>query len=442
MKDRAMQALYALGLDPIAETTADLGSYGFRKGRSCADAIEEGFTILAYKRAPQWILEGDIKACFDKISHDWLLAHAPMDKGILRKWLKAGYLEKNVLHPTEEGTPQGGICSPVLANLTLDGLEKVLKERFRDTTRASRKARPKVHLIRYADDFLVTGRSKELLEQEVKPLVEQFMRERGLQLSPEKTLITHIDEGFDFLGQNVRKYNGKLLIKPSKKSMQAHLDKIRETIKDNKTATAGHLITMLNPIIRGWANYHCHVVSSEIFHAVDNAIFKALWRWVKRRHPNKGKKWIKKKYFKTIENRNWVFFGLFTDKQGIREVQLLSTSSIKIKRHHKILNEANPYDPRWEEYFEKRLDVHMEANLNGKRKLLSLWKQQKGLCPICNQKITKITGWHSHHIVWRSKGGSDGQENRVLLHPECHRKVHSQQLEVVKPRPAKGVRKA
>ncbi len=268
------------------------------------------------------------------------------------------------------------------------------------------------------------------------------MQERGLQLSPEKTLITHIDEGFDFLGQNVRKYNGKLLIKPSKKSIQAHLDKLRGIIKDNQTTTAGLLITKLNLIIRGWANYHRHVVSSKIFHEVDTAIFKALWRWAKRRHPNKGKQWIKKKYFKTIGNRNWVFFGLFVDKEGIREVELLSTSSIKIKRHHKILNEANPYDPRWEEYFEKRLDVYMEAKLNGKRKLLSLWKQQNGLCPTCNQKITRITGWHSHHIIWRSKGGSDGQENRVLLHPECHRKVHSQRLEVVKPRPARGVRKA
>lgn len=442
MKDRAMQALYSLALDPIAETTADPSSYGFRKARSCADAIGECFILLAHKRDPQWILEGDIKACFDKISHEWLLANAPMEKSILRKWLKAGYMEKNALKPTEEGTPQGGICSPVLANLTLDGLEKVLRERFPDTTRSSRKARSKVHLVRYADDFIVTGRSKELLENEVKPLVEQFMRERGLTLSHEKTHVVHIKDGFDFLGQNVRKYNEKLLIKPSKKSIQAHLDTIRGKIKENKTATAGHLITLLNPVLQGWANYHRHVVSSKVFQQVDMAVFKAVWRWAKRRHPNKGKQWIKKKYFKTVGNRNWVFFGLFVDKQGFREVELRSTSSIKIRRHHKIRNEANPYDPQWEEYFEKRLDVHMEANLKGKRKLLTLWKQQNGLCPSCNQKITSITGWQSHSIVWRSKGGSDGQENRVLLHPECHRKVHSQRLEVVKPRPARGVRKA
>ncbi len=294
-----------------------------------------------------------------------------------------------------------------------------------------------VHLVRYADDFIITGRSKELLEQEVKPLVEQFMRERGLELSQEKTHITHIEDGFDFLGQNVRKYDGKLLIKPSKTAVQTHLNKIRGIIKDNKTVTAGFLIMKLNPIIRGWANYHQHVVSSKTFSKVDTAIFKALWRWAKRRHPNKGKKWIKEKYFRTVENRNWVFFGLYVDKEGFKEVNLLHTNSFPIKRHRKIQSEANPYDPQWEEYFEKRLDVHMSANLQGKRKLLTLWKEQEGLCPICNQKITKLTGWHSHHITWRSKGGNERQENRVLLHPECHRQVHSQRLEVVKPRPVK-----
>ena len=203
MKCRAMQALYLLALDPVAETTADPNSYGFRPGRSTADAIEQCFCALAKQRSPQWILEGDIKGCFDAISHTWLLAHIPMDKTMLKKWLKAGYMEKHVLHPTEEGTPQGGIISPVLANLTLDGLERMLMEHF-----------PKVktgkgalmNFARYADDFIVTGRTKELLEQEVKPLVEQFMSERGLQLSQEKTTITHIKDGFDFLGQNVRKY--------------------------------------------------------------------------------------------------------------------------------------------------------------------------------------------------------------------------------------------
>ncbi|CAA9304276.1 MAG: Retron-type RNA-directed DNA polymerase, partial [uncultured Chloroflexia bacterium] len=263
IKDRAMQALYLLALEPIAETMADPNSYGFRVNRSTADAMEQCFITLAKQQAPQWVLEGDIKACFDRISHEWLLAHVPMDKAILRKWLKAGYLEHHVLNATDTGTPQGGIVSPVLANLALDGLERRLRVAYPKSSGPHRRAA--VNLIRYADDFIITGRSKALLEEEVKPLVEQFMRERGLELSQEKTSITHIEDGFDFLGQNVRKYNGKLLIKPSKQNVKAFLDKVRETIKANKQAPTGQLIAMLNPIISGWAHYHRHVVSMATF---------------------------------------------------------------------------------------------------------------------------------------------------------------------------------
>ncbi len=207
---------------------------------------------------------------------------------MLKKWLKAGYMEKHVLHPTEAGTPQGGIISPVLANLTLDGLERMLMEHFPKVKTAKGSL---VNFARYADDFIVTGRTKELLEREVKPRIEQFMSERGLQLSQEKTTITHIEDGFDFLGQNVRKYKAgkrhKLLIKPSNKNVQAHLEKIRET-KKNSALSAGKLILLLNPIIRGWAQYHQHVVSKEIFNSVDDAIYRRLRQWMKRRHPKKS----------------------------------------------------------------------------------------------------------------------------------------------------------
>jgi RNA-directed DNA polymerase len=442
MRDRAMQALYVLALDPISETLADPNSYGFRKGRSTADAIAQCFTLLSKKNKPQWILEGDIKACFDRIDHDWLLAHIPMEKSILKKWLQAGYIEKRVLKPTEEGTPQGGICSPVLANMTLDGLERKLREQY--PKRPGHGSKGMINLVRYADDFLVTSNSKETLENEVKPLIEQFMKERGVELSQEKTVITHIDEGFDFLGQNVRKYRGKLLITPSKKKVAAFLTKVRTIIKENKQATPGHLILQLNPIIRGWANYHRHVVSKDTFNDVDHAIFEALWSWAIRRHPKKGKKWIKDKYFLSIEGRKWVFSGRIRGKDGaIRPIQLLRAVDTPIERHTKIQSAANPYDPQWEPYFEQRLDLKMAADLKKKRKLLYLWKEQGGLCPICHQKITKLTGWHCHHIVWRVYGGDDRAENRVLLHPNCHRQVHAhKEFTVVKPRPVKGVRKA
>jgi RNA-directed DNA polymerase len=438
MRDRAMQALYKLALEPIAETTGDLNSYGFRRERSTADAIEQCFICLSRKGAAQWILEGDIKGCFDNISHDWLLKHIPIDKHILAQWLKAGFIDKYVFYPTQGGTPQGGIISPLLANMALDGLEKMLAERF--PKRSGRQREAKIHLIRYADDFIVTSSRKELLEKEVKPLIEQFMRERGLELSPEKTKLTHIEDGFDFLGQNVRKYKGKLLIKPAKKNVKAFLDKIRAAIKTNRQATAGHLIAQLNPIIRGWANYHRHVVSKRTFSLVDHRIFEALWQWARRRHPRKPKQWIKDKYFRTDKGRNWDFCGEVLGEGGrLREIRLFYAVRVPIKRHIKVRQEANPYDPQWEVYFERRLDAKMADNLKGKQTLHYLWKQQSGICPVCKQKITQWTGWHNHHIVWRVNGGGDNLENRVLLHPNCHRQVHSRGLNVVRPRPSLGV---
>ena len=355
---------------------------------------------------------------------------------MLAKWLKAGYLEQHILHPTREGTPQGGIISPVLANMTLDGLETLLQARFpHNTKRNGKYYAPKINLVRYADDFIITGVSKDLLEKEVKPLVEQFLRERGLQLSPEKTVITHIEEGFDFLGQNIRKYKAgkqhKLLIKPTKKNVQTFLEKIRATVKANKALTAARLIIKLNPMIRGWTNYHQHVVSKETFNSIDDAIYRAIRQWIERKHPRKANEWISKKYFKSTGGNNWVFTG----KLDEREYYLTQATLVSIKRHTPIQGEANPYDPKWESYYEKRLDVKMVDTYRGKQWLIYLWKEQGGLCPVCHQKITKITGWHSHHIIWRSKGGPDTRDNRVLLHPTCHQQIHSQGLTVTKPPP-------
>jgi RNA-directed DNA polymerase len=441
MHDRAMQALYLLALDPIAETTADPNSYGFRSGRAPADAIEQCFNTLAKTASPVWVLEGDLRACFDTISHEWLEAHIPMDKAILHKWLKAGFMEKGVLHPTEEGCPQGGICSPVIANMTLDGLEGCLRAAFpRQAWDGHKQYCPKVNLCRFADDFVITGATKELLEEGIKPIVEAFMRERGLVLSPEKTVITHIATGFDFLGQNIRKYNGKLLIKPSAKSIKSLLRKVRAVIKANKSATAGALICQLNPLILGWAQYHQHVVSSQTFQSVDHAIYQALWRWAKRRHPGKGKRWVKARYFHSTDSRSWLFSGEVRGAEGKpRAMRLYLAHSLHIKRHTKIKSGANPYDPAWEVYFEERLGLKMAASLKGRRTLLYLWQRQNGRCAQCGEKITKITGWHNHHKIWRSHGGSDGVDNRVLLHPTCHMQVHHPHGFHGAPHPVTGV---
>ena len=436
MKDRAHQALHLLALDPVLETTADHNSYGFRQQRSCADAIEQCFKALSHPSNKQWILEGDIKSCFDRISHDWLLAHVPMDRVILQKWLKAGYMDKHVLHETTDGTPQGGIISPALSNCALDGLEQLLREKFppKKPLPSLGGKYPNVNLIRYADDFIITGRTKELLEGEIKPLVVQFLQERGLELSPVKTVITPVEKGFDFLGQNVRKYpNGKLLIKPSKKNIKTFLDSIRGKIKAALGMSAADLIRWLNPKIRGWSNYHRHVVSKRVFSRVDHAIFICLWHWARRRHPEKSPRWLKQKYFEQHEGSNWVFFGESCDNEGNpHKVRLLLASSTPIRRHIKVQSAANPFDPAYETYFEKREGDHMAETFRGTRTLHFLWRFQRGFCPVCNTKITRITGWRIHYCVPRASGGATRADNRALLHPECHDRVHRQHLSVSK----------
>jgi len=352
MHDRAMQALYLFALDPCAEVCSDLSSYGFRVGRSCADAMEKCFILLSKKTSARWVLEADIKSCFDKISHEWLLANVPTEKRILRQWLKAGYVEKQHFHQTSAGTPQG-IISPALANIALNGLEARLREVFPKAKTMAQKNR--VYFVRYADDFIITADSKELLNEKVRPLVESFLQERDLQLSLEKTQITSITDGFDFLGQHVRKYNDKLIISPSKRNVKLHLKAVREFIYAHRSARAGNLIVLLNPIIRGWANYHRHVVSKRTFVQTDHAIFMALWRWALRRHPNKGRRWIADKYFRQEGDRHWVFFGSVSGAKGCdKDVQLFKASSLPIKRHPIVKDIANPYDDQWAEYFARR----------------------------------------------------------------------------------------
>jgi RNA-directed DNA polymerase len=356
MKDRAMQALYLLALLPVAETTADPNSYGFRPERSTADVIEQCFRALSQKYSARWVLEGDIRGCFDNISHTWMLDHIPTDKEVLTKWLKAGFMENRTLFSTEAGTPQGGIISSTLANLTLDGLERLLKETFRRKEIQGEAYNPKVNFVRYADDFIITGCSKELLEDEVKPLVERFMSERGLQLSPEKTCITHIEQGFDFLGQNLRRYGNKLLITPSKKNMHAFLEKVRGEIRSNRAIKQEYLIRLLNPIIRGWAYYHRHIEAGRAYRKVRMVLWHSLWRWAKRRHPNKSGTWIVDRYWDRFGHKWFFAVRAGSRAQGSRSVvvRLADPTEIPIKRYVKVKSDANPFDPHWRGYFESR----------------------------------------------------------------------------------------
>lgn len=433
MRDRAMQALYLLALEPVAEGTSDPNSFGFRQGRSTHDAMSQNFICLAKQHSPEWVLEADIKGCFDHIDHDWLVTNVPMDKGVLQKWLKAGVLYRGQYEPTDAGTPQGGIISPTLANVALNGLERGLKAYLKASLGYTKAQQTKVNVTRYADDFVITGASSEVLMDVVRPWVEGFLATRGLELSAEKTRVVHISSGFDFLGWNFRKYSGKLLIRPSEKSIRSLYRKVKEVIDGNKTSTQEQLIMVLNPILRGWAHYHHPVVAKRIFTSIDAMIFKALQRWAKRRHPNKGRRWCKDRYFHTIGKRNWVFATRRAeDAPGAALLELYRLASTPIVRHVKVRAEYTPFDPAYEAYGEKRRQDRLARSKAHRSQWVTLFLSQEGKCALCQAPITD-TGWHDHHIVPRVAGGSDLLSNRVLLHPECHVQVHSQGLTVPKP---------
>jgi RNA-directed DNA polymerase len=438
MLDRAMQALYLQALEPVIESTSDPKSYGFRPDRSTADAMVELFHLLAPQKAPVWILEGDIKGFFDNINHDWLCRNVPMDRAVLRKWLNAGVIDRRQIMATEAGTPQGGIISPCLANATLNGLETQLKGHLAQLLGIKRAKKTKVQVVRYADDFVILADSKELLENEIKPWVEQFLSVRGVALSQEKTQIVCITEGFDFLGWNFRKYvpkspyrKAKLLIKPSKKNASAFYRKVREIIKNSGAMTQEALIGQLNPVLKGWAQYHSPVVAKETFSKLDSLIFWRIWRWAKRRHSKKSAGWIRNKYFRSTGGRNWVFAHPYRNGKGEKQLRrLYSLAETAIVRHKRLPGEYQPYDVEHELKWEALRVQRMQHKLRYRGQILSLFRRQRGLCALCGQAISKEIGWHDHHVIRRVDGGSDILSNRALLHPNCHALAHSQQLKV------------
>lgn len=432
MFDRAMQALHLLGLEPVAESTSDPNSYGFRRNRSTADAMAQIFVSTAQRASAHWVLEADIKGCFDHINHDWLIRHVPMNTRILRKWLKAGVVHQGHLSPTIEGTPQGGIISPTLANMTLNGLESSLMAHL-DAKYGKRKVKElKVHVVRYADDFVVTGNSKELLDTEIRPWIETFLAQRGLQLSLEKTRVVHLDDGFDFLGWNFRKYQGKLLIKPSKKNVQTFYRKVQEIVKTHISVSQESLIAKLNPILKGWAQYHHPVVAKETFSRMDSLIYWRLLRWARRRHPRKSRPWCKGRYWQSTGGRT-VFAATIKTADGPLTKKLTRLSDTEIVRHQKIKGEYNPFDPKWEAYGEDLRTKRMLKNMHYRSETFELYVSQTGRCALCEQPLDYEGRWHDHHIVRKVDGGPDVLSNRVLLHPVCHIRLHALGLTVAKP---------
>lgn len=411
MYDRAMQALYALALGPVSETTADAKSFGFRKGRCAQDACEYIFTAFSRRNSPQWVLEGDIKGCFDHISHEWLIENIPMDKSVLKQFLKAGFVFRDELFQTEEGTPQGGVISPILANMALDGMQKVLSDHFH-TNRLGKvdirfKNAHKVNLVRYADDFIVTAATREIAE-EAKELIRDFLKTRGLELSEEKTLITHIDDGFDMLGWTFRKFKGKLIVKPSKKALKDFKASLSETIlKRGKAWKQEVLIEKLNQQIRGWANYHQSVCASEAFAHIDYILYELLWRWAKRRHPHKGRWWVSTNYWHRKGNRSWVF--------STENKELLRVDHIPIIRHTKVRMDANPYFDT--QYLIDRKFQHGMKRLSGRFK--QIWKNQNGCCYHCGLPMEISDEREIFFKTPKSMGGKDEVRNMAYVHKHC-----------------------
>jgi len=432
--DRCLQAIVKNALEPEWEARFEGTSYGFRPGRGCHDAISKIYLLACPNRRKKWVVDADIHGAFDHINHQFLLEAIGEVPGreLIKQWLKAGYMENGVFHETPTGTPQGGIVSPLLANIALHGMEEALDVQHDKRGQiVSRRA-----VVRYADDFVVFCESKEDAETVVQILTD-WLSKRGLALSPEKTRIVHLTEGFDFLGFNIRHYKApqttrtgwKLLIKPSKQSVQHIRQKVRDEWHHSQGANVGAAITRLNPIIRGEANYFRIAVASETFQALDHWMFQRERRYVMRTHPLKNWNWRKRKYWGKLNPHRedtWVF----GDKQTGMYLQKFSW--FKIERHVLVRGTASPDDPALRDYWTTRTQAQAK---NLRPWLQQLARKQHSVCRLCGESLFNGEELHEHHIEPKRKGGTEAVSNRTLVHLYCHQQIHSSK---VKPTDATG----
>ncbi len=414
VRDRIEQAIIKESLEPEWEAVFEPNSYGFRPGRSCHDAIAQNFVRVCNGR-DTWVLEADIKGFFDNIAHESILKELNNfpRRDLIKGWLKAGFMFEGKYNPTDLGIPQGGVISPLLANIGLHGLENYIKS-----------TNPKIGVVRYADDFIVTARDKRSLEV-AQDRIKQWLSERGLELSAEKTLITSMEEGVDFLGFNHRHYDGKLLIKPAKKKVLDFCKRIGKEIKALNGVEQEVLIKKLNPILRGFANYYKGGVSKETFNYISHRVWQYLWCWARRRHPNKNRKWIRKRYFKTVNGNKWTFATNISDRQGNEKSLLLyPIANTPIERHIKVKGEASPDDPSLTEYWEKRHQKYGKSYWERNSRNHKIAENQKWKCPICGQPLFNGEELDTHHIVPVVQGGDNSVENLVHLHRACHKQEH------------------
>jgi len=437
VEDRARQALVKMALEPYWESQFEETSYGFRPGRSTHDAVARIYLVINKK--PNYVLDADISKCFDKINHTYLLKKLQCPSKVrhqVKTWLKAGIMDGGAFEKPEAGTPQGGVISPLLANIALDGMIRDVESQF-PMYYYSKKGlyTPPVRIIRYADDFVVLHPELEVIHK-AKTAIEAWLKPVGLELKPEKTRICHtlnqlvtgseltVTPGFDFLGFNIRQYpvgkhksgknpQGKLLgyktlIKPSKKSIKAHHVALKEVIKTHKTASQARLIGRLNPMIKGWANYYSGVAAKETFSSEDMVLWQMLRAWSVSRRGRKQKAQAIRKYYRKGRHGTWTFAT--TDGSTLWKHQ-----DVEIKRHTLVKSDKSPYDGDWV-YWSTRRGQDIEAPT----RVAKLLKKQKGKCPYCGQYFTSSDLLEVDHIIPRSQGGKDEYKNLQLLHAHCH----------------------
>lgn len=435
MKDRALQALVKLAIEPEWEARFEHNSFGFRPGRSCHDAIEAIY--IAINQKAKYVLDADIAKCFDRINHEALLNKLntfPTIRRQVRAWLKAGVMDNMQFFETSEGTPQGGVISPLLANIALHGMENRIKEAFPKMTHTMRETWyhkkgtdfKSPQLIRFADDFVILHENITVV-QGCGDIISDWLKDMGLELKPSKTRLAHTYKqyeqekpGFDFLGFTIRqiavgkthsKRGFKTIITPSKKKQKVHYEQIAKVVNTHKAAPQEALISRLNPIIRGWANYYATVVSKETYSAQDYLMYQKLERWGKRRHPSKGGKWVAKKYWQSIDDDKWVF----ATRKGEKTLRLLKHADTSIVRHVKVKGEASPYDVNLV-YWSTRMGNNPEMP----SRVASLLKKQKGNCAHCGLYFREEDVMEIDHKIPKSQGGKDSYNNWQLLHRHCH----------------------
>jgi RNA-directed DNA polymerase len=449
LMDRCHQARVRNALEPEWEARFEPRSYGFRPGRSCADAIGLLYTVLNGSRAQRvWILDADLSAAFDKIDHGRLLDALDSfpARDLVEQWLRAGVIERGTFTPTEEGSPQGGVISPLLMNVALHGLEDAAGVRYRPRgVHAGKAVLGTPILVRYADDMVVCCSSEQEAEQ-VKAGLADWLDPRGLVFNEDKTRVVHLEEGFDFLGFNLRRYRrgnqpGKLLIKPSRDAVKRIRKRLADEVRSMRGSNAMALIAKLNPIVRGWAAYYRGVVSGELFSALDHYVWWLTYRWARHSHPNKSRKWVVRRYFgrfNKFRNDRWIFGSRDHPVNDRGDVAyLVKFSWTPIVRHQLVAGGASPDDPDFLDYWASRRRK-VSPPLDGYN--LRLLTKQDGRCPLCGEHLLvpdrppqSPAQWErwwlsiirraiaADYLTHHGREGTSNGNRIRLVHASCHR---------------------